>query len=343
MSPISSGHTLDVREVAEQTDRLERKLSMDEVLVQLSLPSRRDPDAEKLVAQMAAAGQPPLSQLGVEGARTYLEEKAAGVAGPEMDLCVNELIPMEGGEVPARIYRARPSAAQPVVVYFHGGGWVVGSVAASDPFCRHLAQAAECVVVSVDYPLAPEHPYPAAVLSAIAAIEWASDHAKGWGGDPERLVVLGDSAGGNLAAVAVRHILEQDACPVARQILAYPGVAADRDGANGPFGDEWPLTSSDRAWYLEKYLPNGKPDNDPDVAPLLADASGMPPTTLLLGGCDPLVREGLLYASHLWDAGVSVDLHVYSGQIHGFLTFDEKVLPRSAEALGVVANAIRTT
>ena len=315
---------------------------MDESSIRLSLPHRRDPDAEKLVAQMTAAGQPPLSQLGVEGARAYLEEKAAAVVGPEMDLCVDEMIPMEGSEVPARIYGATRFAAQPVVVYLHGGGWVIGSVAASDPFCRRLAQAADCVVVSVDYPLAPEHPFPAAVLSAIAAIKWASDSAKEWSGDPERLVVLGDSAGGNLAVVAVRHILEQDACPVARQILAYPGTSADRNGDSSPFGDEWPLASSDRAWYIEKYLPNGLPYNDPDVAPLLADASGMPPTTLLLGGCDPLAGEGLLYASHLWDAGVSVDLHMFSGQIHGFLTFDENVLPRSREALGVVANAIRT-
>jgi acetyl esterase len=194
----------------------------------------------------------------------------------------------------------------------------------------------------MDYPLAPEHPYPAAVRSSIAAIKWASDRASEWGGDPERLVVLGDSAGGNLAAVAVRHILEQHACRVARQILAYPGVTADREGVGSPFGQQWPLSASDRSWFIEKYLPKGPPDNDPDVAPLLADASGMPPTTLLLGGCDPLVREGLLYAGHLWDAGVSVDLHVFSGQIHGFLTFDESVLPRSREALGVVANAIRT-
>jgi acetyl esterase len=291
---------------------------------------------------MTASGQPPLSELGVEGARAYLEEKAAAVIGPEMDLCVDEMIPTDGAEVLARIYRSGPSEAQPVVVYFHGGGWVVGSVAASDPFCRRLAREAECVVVSVDYPLAPEYPYPAAVRASIAAIEWASERAAEWGGDRERLVVLGDSAGGNLAAVAVRHILEQHSCSVARQILAYPGVTADREGDGGPFGQEWPLAAADRSWFVEKYLPDGPPDNDPDVAPLLADASGMPPTTLLLGGCDPLVGEGLLYASHLWDAGVSVDLHVFSGQIHGFLTFDESVLSRSREAVGVVANAIRT-
>jgi acetyl esterase len=317
-------------------------MNVDADSVRLSLPHARDPDAEKLVAHMTASGQPPLSRLGVEGARAYLEEKAAGVIGPETDLCVDEIIPTDGGDVLARIYRAGPPEGQPVVVYLHGGGWVVGSVVASDPFCRRLAHEAGCVVVAVDYPLAPEHPYPAAVRSSIAAIKWASERAGEWGGDRERLVVFGDSAGGNLAAVAVRHILEAQDCSVVRQILAYPGVTADREGASSPFGQQWPLAASDRSWFIEKYLPNGPPANDPDVAPLLADASGMPPTTLILGGCDPLVGEGLLYASHLWDAGVSVDLHVFSGQIHGFVTFDESVLPRSREALGVIANAIRT-
>jgi acetyl esterase len=338
MSLSSSERTLD------EMYRLEEGLNVGEASVRVSLPSSRDPDAEKLVNQISAAGQRPLSQLGVEGARTYLEEKAAAAPGPEMSLCVDEKIPTESGDVLARIYRTGPtSAIQPVVVYFHGGGWVVGSVAASDPFCRRLARSAECVVVSVDYPLAPEHPFPAAVHSAVAAIEWTSDRAEEWGGNPEKLVVVGDSAGGNLAAVAVRHILDQDSCPIARQILAYPGVAADRQAVNSRFEDEWPLASSDRSWFAEKYFPDGRPEHDPDVAPLLADASGMPPTTLLLGGCDPLVGEGLLYASHLWDAGVSVDLHVFSGQIHGFLTFDENVLPRSREALGLVANAIRSS
>jgi acetyl esterase/lipase len=135
--------------------RLEKGLNVDEASVRMSLPSSRDPDAEKLVKQISAAGQPPLSQLGVEGARAYLEEKAAAAPGPEVNLCVDEKITTKAGDVLARIYRTGPtSTIQPVVVYFHGGGWVVGSVAASDPFCRRLAHAAECVVVSVDYPLA---------------------------------------------------------------------------------------------------------------------------------------------------------------------------------------------
>ena len=198
--------------------RLEKGLNVDEASVRMSLPSSRDPDAEKLVKQISAAGQPPVSQLGVEGARAYLEEKAAAAPGPEVHLCVDEKITTKAGDVLARIYRTGPtSTIQPVVVYFHGGGWVVGSVAASDPFCRRLAHAAECVVVSVDYPLAPEHPFPAAVRCAKSAIEWTSHRAEEWGGDRDRLVVLGDSAGGNLAAVAVRHTLDLNTCPIARR------------------------------------------------------------------------------------------------------------------------------
>jgi acetyl esterase len=128
---------------------------------------------------------------------------------------------------------------------------------------------------------------------------------------------------------------------VRRQILAYPGVSAGRDPLPGPFGDEWPLTQLERAWFIEQYLPDPAAAADLDVAPLGAEVAGMPPTTLLLGGCDPMFAEGMAYASHLWEAGVSVDLHVFSGQIHGFLTLDEAILPRSREALGLVANAIR--
>jgi acetyl esterase len=202
--------------------------------------------------------------------------------------------------------------------------------------------AADCTLVSVDYRLAPEHPFPAAVEDAVAAIEWAAARPAAWGGDRTRLVVLGDSAGGNLATVAVRRLVAVGRDVVARQILAYPGTKADRNPTSGGAGDEWPLTDADRAWYLDQYAPDEIMRADPDVAPLLADVSGMPPTTLLLGGYDPIVHEGLAYAEHLCAAGVSVDLHLYFGQIHGFLTLDESILARSAEALGLVANAIRS-
>ncbi len=308
----------------------------------LSAPTTRDADAEHLVALMRQSGGPSLRERGAEGARRYLEERAAGSpAGPELDF-VRDASTAGPRAVPVRVYRARPASGLPVVVYFHGGGWVIGSIAASDAFCRRLAHAADCVVVSVGYPLAPENPFPAAPDSAADAIAWAAARASEWGGDPDRLLVLGDSAGGNVAAVAVRRLVGAHQAPrVRRQILAYPVTAGQRPAAGGHFGHEWPLTDDDLAWFTEQYAPDPAIREDPNMAPLLADAAGMPPTTLLLGGCDPLLPEGLAYADRLWRAGVSVDLHVYSGQIHGFLTMDERVLPRSAEALGVVATVIR--
>lgn len=219
---------------------------------------------------------------------------------------------------------------------------MVGSVKASDAFCRRLATAAECVVVSVDYPLAPEHPFPAAIESAVRAVEWAAEQAGSWGADAARLVVLGDSAGGNIATVAVGRLRGAGQDLVRRQILAYPGVTANRGASEGPFGTEWPLTDADRVWFIDQYA-DERTRLDPDVAPLLSDVRAMPRTTILLGGCDPLLSEGLAYAEHLWSAGVSVDLHLYAGQIHGFLTLDESILPSSREALGLVVNAIRNT
>lgn len=308
----------------------------------ISLPTVRDDDAETLVAAIRSTGQPPMSERGVEGARAYLEERAAATPpGPPLTRVSDELVD-EGG-VCARVYQPDASPGLPLVVYFHGGGWVVGSLEASDGFCRRLAAAAECIVVSVDYPLAPEHRFPAAVECAVRAVEWAAEHADSWGADATRLAVLGDSAGGNIATVAVGRLARAGKDLVRRQILAYPGVTADRAASKSPFGTEWPLTDADRVWFIDQYAPDERSRVDPDVAPLLADVADMPRTTLLLGGCDPLVSEGLAYAEHLWGAGVSVDLHLFSGQIHGFLTFDPTILPSSREALGVVVNAIANT
>ncbi len=316
----------------------------DDTGVTLSLPVKRDRDAEALVTQVTATGQPSLRERGVAGARTYLEERAAAAPpGPEMAFVHDDIVPTGQGSVAVRVYRAGPTTGAPVIVYFHGGGWVIGSIAASDAFCRRLAHAAACVVVSVDYPLAPEHPFPAAADCAVVAIEWAAGRAEAWGGDPARLIAMGDSAGGNLATVAVRRLVAAGKEVVARQILAYPGVTADRPVSGTRFGGEWPLTDGDRLWFVDQYVPNHATRGNPDVAPLLADVSGMPPTTLLLGGCDPLVEEGLAYAARLWREGVSVDLHLFSGQFHGFLTLDETVLPHAREGLGLVANAITHT
>ncbi|CAO5192294.1 Acetyl esterase [Frankia sp. AiPs1] len=302
----------------------------------------RDPDAEALVSRILTLGQPSLVELGVEGARAYLEERARQAGpGPEVACARDEAVPAPGRSIAVRVYQ--PDAAQdlPVVVYLHGGGWVIGSVAASDAFCRRLTHAARCVVVSVEYRLAPEHPFPAAVEDAQEAVRWAARHAPRWGGGADRLIVLGDSAGANIGTVAVRRLVAAGSPLVARQILAYPGTQAGREPSAGPYGQQWPLTDAERNWFFDQYVPDEATRSHPDVAPLLATLTGLPPTTLLLGGCDPLVAEGLAYAERLWTAGVSVDLHVFAGQIHGFLTLDPAVLPRAEEALGLVANAIQ--
>ncbi|WP_072805334.1 alpha/beta hydrolase [Rhodococcoides yunnanense] len=303
----------------------------------------RDADAEALVAGMRRAGVPALHELGLDGARQYLSAAAsAGRPGPELEHVSDHDIPVGERVTRARVYRPTSATPLPTVVYAHGGGFVLGTLAASDAFCRRLADAARCLVISVDYSLAPESPFPAAIDDVVAALHWAAANAARWNGDPGRLVALGDSAGGGLVTVAVRKTLGSGPT-VTRQILAYPGV--DLTGLTAgtdphPYGTELPLTDPDRAWFRGLYVTEESMASDPDAAPLLGDVTGMPPTTVLLGGCDPLSDEGLAYAQHLWRAGVSVDLHFYAGQIHGFLTLDDAILPRASEALGVVSIAI---
>ena len=163
---------------------------------------RLDPDAAALVAQIDGLGIPLLSDRGVEGARAYHESGLARAAAPLPIHHVDEVtLPVKGGAIPVRIYQPGPGGARTLVVYLHGGGWVIGSLDTSEAFCRRLAKSADCVVVSVGYRLAPEHPFPVPVQDAEAALRWAHDHASEIGTDTSKLVVLGDSAGANLAAV----------------------------------------------------------------------------------------------------------------------------------------------
>jgi acetyl esterase len=183
--------------------------------------------------------------------------------------------------------------------------------------------------VSVGYRLAPEAPWPAAIDDAMAVLREVR---------PD--VVVGESAGGNVATIAVRRLLGE--LGVRRQILAYPTIDTTQSRpSNAEHGRSWPLLNDDLAWFVELYVPDPASRDHPDVTPLAADVAGMPPTTVLLAGADPLHDEGLAYTEHLRAAGVRVDVHDFRGQIHGFLTMADQVLPTSTEAIGVVANAIR--
>jgi acetyl esterase len=243
--------------------------------------------------------------------------------------------------IPARLYvPARAAAGGPLLVYYHGGGWVQGSVATHDPGCRLLAHLSGVRVLSVDYRLAPEHPFPAAADDALAAYAWAVTHAERLGADPARVAVGGDSAGGNLAAVVALAARDHGTLPgAAFQLLIYPAVDLARKAPSvATFADGYLLTERGMDWYVEKYVPDRAHRADPRASPLHhVDLAGLPPA--YVGTCipDPLRDEGERYAARLREAGVAVTHHRHD-QVHGF--FNMSVIPSSREALAVIAGAL---
>ncbi|GGL29411.1 alpha/beta hydrolase [Planomonospora parontospora] len=221
------------------------------------------------------------------------------------------------GGVPVRVYRADDGDHPlPVIVYFHGGGWVFGSVARNDALARDLAVRTGAVVVSVDYRLAPEHPFPAAADDALAAVRDVFARPAAYGADPGRIAVLGDSAGGNLAAVAAWQARDAG-LRLAHQVLVYPvaDVAMDTPSYR-TYAAGYGLGADEMAWFAAQY---GGDPADPRLAPLrLADKAGLAPATVLTAECDPLCDEGEAYAAGLAAAGVPVEYRCYAGAIHGF-------------------------
>ena len=233
-------------------------------------------------------------------------------------------IPGPDGELPALVYSPFVDEDRedllPTVVFFHGGGWVVGSPKSHDGICRRLCNALEAIVISVDYRLAPEHKYPAAAEDCYAATVWASKFIENFGGDPSRLIVCGDSAGGNLAAVVALMARDRGGPAIAVQVLLYPitdhnfETQSYRDNGKGYF-----LTTETMKWFWDHYLEQPEQGQEPYASPLHADLKGLPPAIVLTVEYDPLRDEGHAYASKLQEAGVTVRRIVCLGQIHGFL------------------------
>ena len=283
-----------------------------------------DPQIRALLDQMAAMGMPPLSALPVEEGRKALEG-LGDLSGPGEEVVGVEdiTIPGPAGGIPARVYRPDAERPTPLVVYYHGGGWVLGNIESHDGTCRALANRSGATVVSVDYRLAPEAPFPAAVDDSLAAARWCHAHAGELGVDAARLAVAGDSAGGNLAAV-VSLLAREGGPPIAFQLLIYPATDARMETASiSENGEGYLLTEVDMKWFYGHYA---APATDWRVSPLLApDLSGAPPAMIITAGFDPLRDEGEAYARRLAEAGVPVEYVHYEGMIHGFFGFGEQV------------------
>ncbi|WP_367128052.1 alpha/beta hydrolase fold domain-containing protein [Saccharothrix sp. HUAS TT1] len=256
---------------------------------------------------------------------------------------VDRTIPGPGGPLPVRVYTPSGSGPFPVLVWFHGGGWVIGSLDENDAACRALCNAVGAVVVSVGYRLAPEHRYPAAAEDAYAAVRWVAGHGDEIGADGSRLAVGGESAGGNLAAVVCLMSRDHDGPPIAFQLLAAPVIAPPGDRQSYlDFGVGHFLSRESMEWFFEQYPRSPEDLTDPYLAPLEAEhLGGLPPALVMTAEFDPLRDEGEEYAHRLLDDGVPVTLVRYPGQIHGFFALLVDQLTVSAEAHARAAAALR--
>ena len=302
-----------------------------------------DPQAQKIIDATNALGLPPMEQMTPAQARENMLARTAAL-GPVEDVArIDEhRVPVDGGEIKVRCYTPAGSGPFPVHVYFHGGGWVIGDLDTHDGICRSIANAAGCVVASVDYRLAPEHKYPVAVEDSLAATRWVAQHAGSLGIDPAKIAVGGDSAGGNLAAAISLMIRDQGGPPLALQVLVYPVTHHSFDtGSYRDNGNGYLLTRSGMRWFWAQYLRRPEDGSEPHASPLLARSlHGLPPALIITAEYDPLRDEGEAYAARLREAGVPVTVTRYPGMIHGFLRMINMV-DKARAARDEIAAALR--
>lgn len=298
-----------------------------------------DPQAQVVLDLLASIG---FTFGGTEPA-ALRESMALGNTPSPIELAeiTDRTVPGPGGEIPVRIYRPSTELGLPVVVFFHGGGWVVGDLESHDHAARAIASKAECVVVAVDYRLAPEHKFPAAADDAWAATEWVATHADELGVDPSRLAVAGDSAGGNLAAVVANMSREVEHVEVIHQALIYPVTDATCDRPSMTENAEgYMLTADGMDWFHGHYATDPDDFADPRYSPLFDELAGTAPALVLTAGFDPLRDQGVAYASALGDAGVEVEYVNFETMFHGFFTMDAAI-DVASEAQDAVAAALK--
>jgi acetyl esterase len=303
-----------------------------------------DPIVKGFLDQMKAMGGPKMSEAGAEAGRAQFAGlmQLVGPKDVPVGKTENLVVPSAAGGIPIRVYT--PVAAgrdpMPALIYFHGGGWVIGNIDTHDGLCRLMANEGAFRVIAVEYRLAPEHKYPAALDDALAALTWVASNAADIGVDANRIAVGGDSAGGALAAICTQYA-KSKGIPLEAQMLLFPVTQiGEQTGSLKEFAVGYFLEKETLDWFYDCYLPPGADKNDPRISPLRAkDLSGLPPAYIMLGGFDPLHDEGMQYADKLRAAGVKVTVADHSDMVHTFI-YLQSVLPQAHEALSSAAKAV---
>lgn len=282
---------------------------------------RLDPQIAGII-ELLDGGFPPVQDMTGAEARALIRSRFVPPANPEpIGEVTDRIVDGPGGPIPVRVYRPDATGPLPVLVYAHGGGFVFCDLDTHDGLCRNIANLVPAVVVSVGYRLAPEHPWPAAAEDAYAVTRWSADNARSLGGDAGHLVVGGDSAGGNLAAVTAIMARDRGGPALSGQLLLYPVIAADFDTESYRlFGEGYYNPKPALKWYWDCYVPAARDRTHPYAAPLHAELSGLPPAVVVIAGHDPLRDEGLAFGAALQSAGVPTVQLRYEGGIHGFMT-----------------------
>jgi len=308
------------------------------------LSPKLDPNVRLLLQAAQAQGNPPLETLSPVDARKQALADLTALGGTPEPVHSIETIRIPGplGEIPIRIYTPDAPAPRPALIFFHGGGWVVCDLDTHDVPCTAIARRAGAVVIAVDYRLAPEHKFPAAVVDSYTATHWVASNAEQLGIDPKRISVGGDSAGGNLAAVLSLKARDENGPAIANQVMVYP--VTDLSSFDTPsyheFAEDHFLTKTEMEWFRDHYLRSLDDARNPQASPLLAnDLRGLPPALIITAECDPLRDEAETYGKRLKDAGVPVSYTCYAGMIHPFFSLSG-VIPQAFDAIQQVADVV---
>ncbi|CAB1064865.1 hypothetical protein D1BOALGB6SA_9662 [Olavius sp. associated proteobacterium Delta 1] len=302
-----------------------------------------DPQVVKIIKDAESLGLPAYQDLSPTEARKQMLDQAPPVQ-PELSVkkVIDRGIPGPDGEIPIRLYYPEGDAPFPVLVYFHGGGWVIGDLDTHHSFCHALAKKSGCLVVSVDYRLAPEHRYPAAVDDAYAATKWVAENPEEIQADPDRFAIGGDSAGGHLAAVVSLMARDRNGPRIDLQVLIYPITDCSFDTHSYKDNKEGYLLSRDlMKWFWNHFINDESEADDPYASPLRAkNFRDLPRALILTAGYDPLRDEGEAYGQKLQEAGVNVTCTRYPGMIHAFIRMTAQ-LDKANEALDEVSGTLR--